>query len=257
MPAGGIDQCGSTLFRAGRGRVEVEIPCALLDGGRAGLGHRHGLARGHRRDDEIRLRGEVGMRGGQCHAVLPGVVAQGTAALVAAKLDVISGDLDLLLAQVLRKNASDLAIADQADIPLLGVGGGDGHGRLSVGAFLDEFYCFGIFALSITARHLSMSDLSRSSIASGEPALASMPSASNFFLVSASAKISCNATFSVLMTSGGVPVRANSAFHDTTSYSATPLSCTVASSGVDSDRTAPEEASALSLPSVMLPWSTE
>src|SRR3984885_533869 len=131
MPAGGIDQCGSTLFRAGRSGIKIEIPRALLDGRRARFRHRHGLARSHRRDDEVRLRGEVGMRGRQRHAMLPGVVAQRAAALVAAKLDVISGDLDLLLAQVFGEDAPDLAIADQADIPLFGICWERGHEYLS------------------------------------------------------------------------------------------------------------------------------
>src|ERR1700674_5145935 len=81
------------------------------------------------------------MRGGQCHAMLPGVVAQGAASLVAAQLDVVSGDLDLLLAQVFGEDAADLAIADQADIPLFGIARWGSHGgRFSLGAiFWDDF----------------------------------------------------------------------------------------------------------------------
>ena len=44
------------------------------------------------------------------------------ACLIAAQLDVVGGDLDVLLAQVLGEDAADFAIADEADVPLLGIG---------------------------------------------------------------------------------------------------------------------------------------
>ena len=72
-------------------------------------------------------------------------------------------------------------------------------------------------ALSITLAHFSISAFSRSKISSGVLAFASMPSSINRFLMSASANIPRNASFSVLMISGGVPLGANSAFQETTS----------------------------------------
>src|SRR5271167_4216008 len=88
---------------------------------------------------------------------------------------------------------------------------GDGLSYLDLRGRCDvlQAYCFGILAFSITARHLSMSDLSRAAMSSGAPALASMPSASSRFLISALARVSCNAVLSVLTISPGVRAGAN------------------------------------------------
>src|ERR1700731_3154608 len=55
------------------------------------------------------------------------MIAQGAASLIAAQFDVIDGDVDVLLAQVLGENAADLAIADKANIPVSRVGRRHGH----------------------------------------------------------------------------------------------------------------------------------
>src|SRR5487761_2168835 len=184
--------------------------------------HRHGLTCGHRGNDEVGLRGEIGVRRGQGDAMLACVIAQRLAGLIAAKLSVVSADLHVLLAQVLGEDAADFAVADKTYVPLPGVGCKGGHsGALSKSDIgLCEVlgrYCFGILAFSITCRHLSMSDLSRAEISSGVPALASMPSASSRFLSPASASISCKAPLGVFPISGGVRAGANSAFQEATS----------------------------------------
>ncbi len=46
------------------------------------------------------------------------MVAQGRG-LVAAELDVIGADLDVLLAQVLGEDAADLAVTDETHMPLV------------------------------------------------------------------------------------------------------------------------------------------
>src|SRR5665213_1036028 len=50
------------------------------------------------------------------------VIAQGPAGLIAAELEVVGGDLNILLAQVLGEDAADLAVADEAHIPLFRIG---------------------------------------------------------------------------------------------------------------------------------------
>ena len=74
--AGAVDQRGRALLGAGRGRIEIEKPGALVDRGRAGLCHRHGLARGDRGDDEVGLRGQLGMRRRQRDAEIRRMLAQ-------------------------------------------------------------------------------------------------------------------------------------------------------------------------------------
>src|SRR5581483_11504312 len=59
--------------------------------------------------------------------MLPGVIAQRLSALVAAQLDVVGRDAHVLKAQVFSEDAADLTIADEADIPLPGIGCGRGH----------------------------------------------------------------------------------------------------------------------------------
>jgi hypothetical protein len=56
------------------------------------------------------------------------MVAQRAAGLVAAQLEIIGRDADILLAQIFRENAPDFAVADEADIPLSGIG--CGHGQI-------------------------------------------------------------------------------------------------------------------------------
>jgi hypothetical protein len=51
-----------------------------------------------------------------------GVISQGTARLVAAKLDVKGQNLEVLLAKVFGEDAADFAVADKADVPVSGVG---------------------------------------------------------------------------------------------------------------------------------------
>ena len=50
-----------------------------------------------------------------------GMIAQRAAGLVAAQLEVIGGDADILLAQIFREDAPDFAVADEADMPLFGI----------------------------------------------------------------------------------------------------------------------------------------
>jgi len=50
------------------------------------------------------------------------MIAQGLACLIAAKFDVVGGNLHILLAQILGKDAADFAVADKAYVPLSGVG---------------------------------------------------------------------------------------------------------------------------------------
>src|SRR6516225_2785973 len=151
-----IDDGRCPLFGAGRGRVEVEEESALLHSGRAGFRDRHGLARSHGGDDEVGSRGEIGVGGSKLDARGARMLAQGTS-LIAAKLDVVGQYLHILPAQVLGKNAPDLAIADKAHAPMLRVGRLRAHREK-----LPLPYCFSIPAFSITARHLPMSDFSRS-----------------------------------------------------------------------------------------------
>jgi hypothetical protein len=98
--------------------------------GRAGGPPRHGLARGDGGDDEVGLRGEIGMGRRQRDAVGRGVIAQ-RIGLIAAELDVVGTDFDVLLAQVLGQDTAHFAIADEADIPLLRVDGQLSHGTIS------------------------------------------------------------------------------------------------------------------------------
>src|SRR3954454_20550387 len=54
-----------------------------------------------------------------------GVIAQGRG-LTVVELDVVGGHSDILLAQVFAENTADFAVADEADIPLIG----QHHGHL-------------------------------------------------------------------------------------------------------------------------------
>ncbi len=56
-----VDVGRRALLGAGRRRVEIEKPGPCPIAGAAGLGHGDRLARGHRRDDEIGPRREIGM----------------------------------------------------------------------------------------------------------------------------------------------------------------------------------------------------
>jgi hypothetical protein len=114
-----VDQRGRAALGAGRGRVEVEEPGPGFHGRCASLRDRHSLARRDGGNDEIGLRREIGMRSRQRDAVRRGVIAQG-GGLTVVELDVVGGDPHILLAQVLAENAADLAITDEADIPLVG-----------------------------------------------------------------------------------------------------------------------------------------
>ncbi|MGY3410688.1 hypothetical protein ACVWZV_006801 [Bradyrhizobium sp. GM5.1] len=117
---GAINQRGSALLGGGRRRIEIQEPGALIDRGRAGLCHRHGLARGDRGDDEIGLGGQLGVRGCEPHTEFFSMLVQRTT-LLARELDVKGCDLDVLLAQILGQNPADLAITDQPDLPSLGI----------------------------------------------------------------------------------------------------------------------------------------
>jgi hypothetical protein len=55
------------------------------------------------------------------------MIAQRTAGLIAAQLDVEGRDLYLPLSQIFGQDAADLAIADEADIPLPGIARSGGH----------------------------------------------------------------------------------------------------------------------------------
>src|SRR3954470_18537806 len=97
----------------------------------AGLGDRDGLARGDCRHDEVGACGKVSMGRRQRDAMACGMVAQGGASLIAAQLDVVSGDLHVLLAQILGEDAADFAIADEADIPKSRIGRDGSHAECS------------------------------------------------------------------------------------------------------------------------------
>src|SRR5262249_9290476 len=84
-----------------------------------GLRHRHVLARSHRRDDEIGLRRQLGMRGRQRHTDTGRMLAQRPGTIV-TELDVVSRDAHAVLAQILGEDPADLAIADQPDMQLIG-----------------------------------------------------------------------------------------------------------------------------------------
>ena len=58
----------------------------------------------------------------QRNAMGCGVIAQGDPGLIAAELEVVGGDLHILLAQVFGKDTADLAITDKAYTPIPGVG---------------------------------------------------------------------------------------------------------------------------------------
>ncbi|MEY9458627.1 hypothetical protein ABIG07_007575 [Bradyrhizobium ottawaense] len=114
--ASAVDQRRGALLGARRGRIEIKEPGALVDRSGAGLRHRHGLAGGNRGDDEVRFRRQLGVRGRKRHTVFRRMLLQ-RRALLAPELDVISRDLDVLLAQILGQDFADFAVADQPDLP--------------------------------------------------------------------------------------------------------------------------------------------
>jgi hypothetical protein len=96
---------------------------------RAGFRDRDGLARGDGGNDEVGLRGEIGMRRRQRDAVRGSMIAQRSTGLIAAEFDVVGGDLDVLPAQIFGQNAAHFAIADEAYVPISGVGRHHGHSK--------------------------------------------------------------------------------------------------------------------------------
>ena len=125
-----VDQIGRAALGARRRRIEVQEPGAFFHRRRAGLRHRHRLARRDGGNDEIGLRGEFGMGGGQRDTVPRRMIAQ-SAGLVVAELEVIGSDPHVLPAQVFGENAADFAITDEAYIPALRVGRDFGHAKQS------------------------------------------------------------------------------------------------------------------------------
>src|SRR5258708_12149137 len=57
------------------------------------------------------------------------VIAWRPAGLIAAQLDVVGGDLDVLLPQVFGENTPHLAITDKAYVPMPGIGRSHRHFR--------------------------------------------------------------------------------------------------------------------------------
>ncbi|MEY9758530.1 hypothetical protein ABIE73_005925 [Bradyrhizobium yuanmingense] len=87
-PGGTVDQPCRALLGAGRGRVEIEKPGALIDRCRTGLCDRHGLARGDGGDDEVGFRGQLGVRGRKSDSEFRRMLLQ-RHTLLAAELDVV------------------------------------------------------------------------------------------------------------------------------------------------------------------------
>jgi hypothetical protein len=78
-----------------------------------------------------------------------------------------------------------------------------------------------------------------------------MPRSSARFFKSGISSTSRSAAFSVLITSGGVPLGAKIAFHDRASKSPPPASFTVGTSGRNAVRIAPEDDTAMAALSAM------
>src|ERR1700754_2398401 len=84
------------------------------------------------------------------------MLAQRAAGLVAAQLDIVGGDFDILLAQIFGEDTADLAIADEADIPLSGVSGWGCHGWASLS--LRTFFPGRFFRRTLLLRNLGFLD---------------------------------------------------------------------------------------------------
>src|SRR5574337_194595 len=117
-PATPITRRGANL-RAWRGRVEVEEEGAFADRRGAGTGHRHRLARGDRRYDQVGVGGERRVRRRRRHAVGGRMRAQRRGFVRARiKLEVVRADRDALGAQILGQDLADLDVADEAHAPV-------------------------------------------------------------------------------------------------------------------------------------------
>ena len=118
--AGAVDQAAARIFAPGDAELKSrnKAPCAHAR--RAGLRHRHRLARGDRRDDQIGLRARASACDDASATPMSARARAAASPLSSSSLRSKALTRTPSLAQILGEDAADLAVADEADMPLIG-----------------------------------------------------------------------------------------------------------------------------------------